>query len=481
MPLIPVRFKNAQELSSFLNRPTSEEYSSKDISECKQLLSANDNNQYLLKDVLQFINENTEEQIKDMKLSFCIETEQPNSIYKTNLSSLNLTSGQSVTLAQLKANPTIIEHLVFDSDVSAFLQLLNLNLYFDLPSRDSSHLLRTWEEIKRSMELLEHDKLMQEVRTDNLLMNSLSKFPLLWQELSSATNASLSMPPSLLTNIKLDVYTVTLRQEIKLKYYLLEELSKLKGPKASKQIELWIQTLEENSSQIKILLNTMREKLKSHCKATRNAQLALSFLETGLLLSAATIAFVLLPPSLLINLALMVTPIATLFILVGAVAAGVYHLNKIINNKLNLMFVEEDGILSQLENGVISLLADSLFVESYSNLRRQSCADALNYHRLNYELKCVETYEFHLKSDMETRSILDLYDKRRLLKRSKSLDHLLHVEKLEEEPTLKTTKSLVASQGIFTLKRSRSLDQLDLVTRESLNSDGGHYACTYGS
>ncbi|CEG56134.1 hypothetical protein [Legionella fallonii] len=277
MPLQPIRFKTAQELNDFLdyletlNLITLEDGAVKTTPELdKQFIKASDGSIYLLNDLLQFLNEASEEEIAASEPSFFIG----NAALIFNTANL-----KPVTLAQLKADPNLIEQLT-PVNLAPIFSSLNPKLYSDdaLPSLVGA---KNIEEVKKSY---------NNERLSQLVIKASSSFSSLFPSLETLSAASVG---SLLPLVSLkkpmlvpfafkgsdlfpdtlrDIYKITLMQQIKLKYRLLEELEVVPGLEEQQQLKQWIEAIDKENAAIKKLSSTVLEQLEVHTETVKEVQ-----------------------------------------------------------------------------------------------------------------------------------------------------------------------------------------------------------------
>ncbi len=268
MSLQPIRFNTAQDLNDFLghlqvlNLITLEDGSIKTTPEfAKQFVKATDGSIYFLNDVMDYLNEASEEEINTSGLSFLVGL-----IPIVSLPSVEV---KSVTLAQIKADPNLVEQLHRVEVIPAFISLLNPNLYSDKPFTA----LVGKEAIAKARASFTNKKLSEAVIVANSALSTIDNLMSLVTLLKTSSIPLQRNSSDFLLNFHQDTYKITLMQQIKLKYRLQKELKFTKDSGDRKLLLQWIGSLNRDNAAIRQLLSRIMDRLQVHNESIKEARI----------------------------------------------------------------------------------------------------------------------------------------------------------------------------------------------------------------
>ena len=267
MPLQPIRFSTAQDLNNFLghlqalNLITLEDNSIKTTPEFAQrFVKATDGSIYFLDDVMEYLNDASEEEINASELSFFVGFVPALLLANSDV--------KSVTLAQIKADSTLVEQLHRMDVPPAFISLLNPNLYSDKPFT----VLTGKEAIEKAQASLSNKKLSEAVIAAHSALDTLDNLMSLVKWSKTAQIPLQFNSSDILLKLQQDTYKITLMQQIKLKYRLQKELKFTKDFGDRVQLLQWIQTIDSENAAVRRLLSRVIEKLQFHNENVKDAR-----------------------------------------------------------------------------------------------------------------------------------------------------------------------------------------------------------------
>lgn len=268
--LQPIRFKNSQELTQFINRLHTmgliEINNSKEghvtiepaqTSLSAQFLKAEDGNIYFLADVQEFLQHASNEEIQATQIN------------------LFTVQKKSVTLAQLKADPGLLENLAVSREISTLILMLNPEIY-TLPECTS---VTGKEEISSKKQTYNNEALHSQIRlilSYKSLMKSVTDFNHLTHSLNGfKVVGHLPFPfqsADFISQPNKDIFRITIIQEKELKNQLLTALEQCEQQEEKDQLNLWIKEIEINTSKIKEVLQIIKTKLEEHQEMTQKSK-----------------------------------------------------------------------------------------------------------------------------------------------------------------------------------------------------------------
>ncbi|WED42686.1 hypothetical protein [Legionella cardiaca] len=256
MLLLPIHFEEAKDVITFLEtleKSGAIEIRKQDlkpqiiVKEKHHLLKGNDGNIYFLKDILNYLEQASSEDLATSKITFP-------------------SAKGPISLKQLKDDFSIAEHLMGFQEGWSYIEKWNLNIYSELqlPS------LTTTEEIKRARSIYDNSKLYALINT--------TMFGLTVQEtiLSSAqallllvnqTPLQVPLPNSaadFISTLSKDFLKATAIQENKIKHHLLNEIKKTTNQDDVEELTKWVKAIDDNNAKIQEVLKKLKQLLKNH-------------------------------------------------------------------------------------------------------------------------------------------------------------------------------------------------------------------------
>lgn len=455
MPLMPIRFKNAQDLNAFLSHLqdleliTLENDSVKTTPElAKQFIKATDGSIYLINDVLNYLKEASEEEINASKLSFFTGAVPALSSLRNNVT--------SVTLAQIKADSTLVEQLHTTDIPAAFISVLNPNLYSEKPFTVQVG----QDAIAKDRASLSNKKLAEAVTAANTVMENLDALMGLLK--GSTKTSSLPLPyhsSDFLLELQQDTYKITLMQQIKLKYHLQKQLQFMKDFEEKALVLQWIRTIDRENAAMRQLLSNMITMLKTHNDSAKearvkyekmladdptleklkaeleakskeakelfdsieNSEAVLAVLKPILVYGTMIAAYLLLMAAIIVTPALIMALTTTMpllglslviietvsVVLLSALAVdGIFELGQLIENKLDSIVDEKNEQYKKLSEELATLQVDNLFITAYSKNSAEFIENGPGHdafiEQIESDLFDVDTLEAEGQSKMES-------------------------------------------------------------------------------
>ncbi len=223
----------------------------------KQFIVAADGSIYLLSDVIKYLKETPKHEINSSRLSFCIG--QGTSLYTLPPSA----KVESVTLAQIQEDPSLIEQLHNVPNVSSLFSSLNSQAYTGKPfsTTDRNQLKYFFNGNQEFLDNINYSTSHIETFISNIKNSSENNMLLL--EVKGE---------NVLSTVHRDILKIKLMQQIPLKFRLQKELKFTHNPEAKKQLSQWIDAIDAENAAIKTFLKKAIEGVKTHKKMMERAR-----------------------------------------------------------------------------------------------------------------------------------------------------------------------------------------------------------------